>query len=233
MAIGGLSNTYEFNPNLGELTLYSFGMIGIRRSALLQEHMWSARMAANMLLSGRWSGQTPNLWSVDLQTITLIPGQTTYDVDPSTVTILDAYVVQGQPGATVNRLIMPISRSEYASYPQPNQTGQITVFWFDRLLAPTITFYFAPDDSQAQVQYYRVRRAMDANFQSGQQVEIPGYWLEAFALGLAQRLALTWAPERAAGLKMLADEAYAIAAEQNTENAQFFVSPILGGYYRA
>ena len=232
MAIGGLSNTYDFAPSLGECGIYAYGMIGLRRAALLQEHMWTLRMAANMLL-GRWSAQTPNLWSVDLQTVELIPGQTTYTVPANTVAILDAYVVQGNSGATVNRLILPISRSEYASYPQPNQIGQVTVFWFDRLLSPTITFYFAPDESQTQVQYYRVRQSMDANLPSGQQVELPYYWLESFALGLAHRLAISYAPDKAAGLKALADEAYAIAADQNVETSQTFISPIVSGYWRA
>lgn len=231
MAIGGLSNTYDFNPSLGELGLYAFGMIGIRRNAITQEHMWSMRIAANMLL-GRWSAQTPNLWSVDLQTIDLVPGQATYDVPDNTVMILDAYVVQGETGATVNRLIMPISRSEYASYPQPDQQGQITVYWFDRLLSPTVTFYFSPDDTQAQVQYYRVRRSMDANLTSGQQVEIPYTWLEAFATGLAHRLAFSWAQDKIASTKMFADEAYAIAADQNVETAAFYLSPLVGGYFR-
>ena len=231
MAIGGLSDTYSFNPSLGELGLYAFGLCGIRRAELTQEHMWSMRVAANLLLQ-RWSGQTPNLWSVDLQTVTLVPGQTTYTVDPATVMILDAYVVQNPGVSQINRLIMPISRSEYASFPQPQQQGAITVYWFDRLLAPTITFYFSPDDTQTEVQYYRVRRSMDANLVSGEQVELPGYWLEAFANGLGQRLATLWKPERAAGLKMLADESYEIAASQNVEGANFYVSPMVAGYWR-
>lgn len=231
MAIGGLSNTFDFAPGLGELGAYAFGLAGIRRAEMTQEHMWSLRMAANMLLQ-RWSGQTPNLWSVDLITTTLVPGQATYDVDPSTVMILDAYIVQGSGAGQINRLIMPVSRSEYAGFPQPQQQGAVTVYWFDRLLAPTITLYFVPDSSQPELQYYRVRRAMDADLTNGQQVEVPGYWLEAFAFGLAQRLAILWKPERAAGLKALADEAYEIAASQNVENANTFVSVLTAGYWR-
>ena len=54
------SGTYSFNPSLGELTLYAYNLIGVRNTAVLQEHMEAARMASNMMLS-RWSNQGVNL----------------------------------------------------------------------------------------------------------------------------------------------------------------------------
>jgi hypothetical protein len=77
-----------------------------------------------------------------------------------------------------------------------------------------------------------VRQIQDANLQSGQQVEIPYLWMEAFAYGLAQRLAVIWAPDRVQMLKPMADEAYQIAADQNVETAQQYISPIISGYFR-
>jgi hypothetical protein len=56
--------------------------------------------------------------------------------------------------------------------------------------------------------------------------------MEAFAYGLAQRLAIIWAPERAQMLKPMADEAYQIAADQNVETANTFISPLISGYFR-
>jgi hypothetical protein len=63
-------------------------------------------------------------------------------------------------------------------------------------------------------------------------LEIPVYFWDAFALGLAYRLALIWAVERAGALKTLADEAYGYAASQNTETSNIYVSPQLQGYFR-
>ena len=48
----------------------------------------------------------------------------------------------------------------------------------------------------------------------------------------AQRLATMWAPEKAIGIKALADEAYQIAAMQNVETSAFYISPGISGYYR-
>jgi hypothetical protein len=77
-----------------------------------------------------------------------------------------------------------------------------------------------------------VRRIQDSALTNGQTVEIPYLWLEAFALGLAQRLAMIWAPDKLQMLKPLADEAYMIAAEQNVEQAQQYISPMISGYFR-
>ena len=226
------SGTYTYNPGLGEITLYAYNLIGIRNTAVLQEHMEAARMAANMMLS-RWSNQGVNLWAVDLQTVTLTSGTTTYSVPSDTVVMLDTYMrIDNGVNDPIDRLILPISRTEYASYPNKEQQGFTTTYWFDRLLSPTVTLWPVPDGSAQFLRYYRVRRIQDSNLQGGEQVEIPYLWLEAFAYGLAQRLSLIWAPDKTAMLKPLADEAYMIAAEQNVETAQQYISPQLSGYWR-
>jgi hypothetical protein len=68
--------------------------------------------------------------------------------------------------------------------------------------------------------------------QNGQTVEIPYLWLEAFAYALAYRLSQIWAPAMSMGLKPMADESYQIAADQNVETAQQFISPMISGYFR-
>lgn len=228
------SGSYAFAPSLGELVIHAYNMVGVRPTSLAQEHMESARMAANLLLA-RWSNQGVNLWAVDLVTTDLVTGQATYPVDASTVMILDAYVTNDDSGANIDRIILPVSRSEYASYPNKEQQGYPTVFWFDRLLSPTVTLWPVPnvDNGPQTLKYYRVRRLQDARFPGGETVEIPYLWLEAFAYGLAQRLAVIWAPEKMAILQPLAAEAYQIAADQNIETAATYISPMLSSYWRA
>jgi len=245
------SGSYGFNPSLGELVLYAYNIIGVRNTSLLQEHMTAARMATNMMLS-RWSNQGVNLWKVDLEIVPLVAGQSVYAVDPSTVVILDAYVtIDNGNGYPIDRTIMPVSRTEYASYPNKNQQGFVTTFWFDRLnsgsdmagpgatqtptaiTGPQVALWPVPDGSTAQyLKYYRVVQAQTANFANGQTVDIPFLWMEAFADGLAFRLAKIWAPQMAQGLKAMADESYQIAADQNIETAQQYIAPQLSGYYR-
>ena len=228
------SGTYTFDPSLGELTLYAFNLIGIRNTSLVQEHMHSAKMATNMMLAN-WANRGVNLWAVDLVTTPLVQGQATYTVDQSTVMILDAYMATvNSGGVEIDRIILPVSRTEYASYPNKDQQGFTTTFWFDRLISPNVTLWPVPDGSSAQyLKYYRVRQIQDSNLANGQTVEIPYLWLEAFADGLSYRLSRVWNPTMAQGLKAISDESYNIAAAQNIEQAQQYISPQLSGYYRA
>ena len=304
------SDTYEYNPGLGEIVLYAFNMAGARSTALTQEHMFSARMAANMMLS-RWSSNSlgVDLWTVDLVTVQLIqtpailtasvtggvatltydtpdtpvylagqditvagvnvsgyngdftvvssgPGYVTYasgalangaggtistqyptasySVGPSTVMILDAYMgIVPSSGPEIDRIILPISRTEYASYPNKTQQGFSTAFWFDRLISPTVTLWPVPDGMSAQVlKYYRCRQVQDANFAGGQKVEVPYRFLEAFADGLAYRLSRIWNPSIAPALKQIADESYNIAALGDVENVPTYISPQISSYFR-
>lgn len=239
------SGSYSFGPNLGELTLYAFNNVGIRNTSLTQEHFESARMAANMTCVN-FSNRGVNLWKVDLVTVPLVQGQSTYSVDASTVVILDAYLtIDNGTGNPTDRSILPISRTEYASYPNKQQQGFTTTFWFDRLISgdgmngpnastgPTVTLWPVPDGSSAQyLNYYRLVQIQDANLSGATTVDIPYLWMEAFSDHFAFRLAKIWAPERAAPLKALADESYMIAADQNIESAQQYISPMISGYFR-
>jgi len=167
----------------------------------------------------------------------------TYSVDPNTVVILDAYCETTTNSAQpIDRIILPVSRTEYASYPNKQQTGFPTVFWYDRLIGstrstgspgPSVTLWPVPDGSSSQLlKYYRVRQIQDSNYTSGQTVEIPYLWMEAYAYALGHRLAVMWNPQKSMMLKPLADEAYQVAAEQNVETAQFYFSPQIQSYFR-
>jgi len=227
------SGTTAYNPSLGELTLYAFNLCGVRNTALAQEHMSSARTAANLMLSS-WSNRGVNLWKVDLVTVNLVTGTSTYSVPSDTVMILDAYVTNTGNGQNIDRIILPVSRTEYASYPNKQQQGFPTVYWLDRLISPTITIWPVPNTSNgpSTLSYYRVSQIQDSNFTSGQTIDIPYRWLEAFAQGLAYRLAMVWQPAIVQQLKPLADEAYNIAAQQDTEYVSMYISPQISGYYR-
>ncbi len=230
--ITNTSGTYGFAPSLGETVLYVYGLCGIRRTALTQQHFEDARMASNLLMSA-WSARGVNLWQVDLQCAQLQQGVSTYLVPSNTVVMLDVYINYNSAGPSpTSRIILPVSRTEYASYPNKQQQGFPTIFWFDRLLSPTVTLWPVPDGTVSSMNYYRLRQNQDATLSNAASLEIPVYFWDAFALGLAYRLALIWAVERAGALKTLADEAYGYAASQNTETSNIYVSPQLQGYFR-
>jgi len=226
------SGTVAFNPAIGALTLYAFSLCGIRRTAILQEHMADARMAAGLMLTS-WDNDTPNLWRVDLVTETLVEGTATYAVDPSVIMVLDAYIRTGEGDTQTDRIIWPVSRTEYAAYPNKELQAPPTSFWFDRLLSPTITMWPVPDGQQGyELHYYAVFQTQDANLANGETADVPPRWLDAFSWGLAARLAVSYAPDRAVALDAKAKEALEIARQQDVENTPMYLAPAIGGYYR-
>ena len=225
------SGTFSFNPSLGETVIYAYNRCGIRGTALLQEHMEAARMAANMVLAD-WSNRGVNLWQVALESQPLTAGVSTYDVDPAVVVILDGYVSRPNGTATIDRIILPVSRSEYASYSSKEQAGFPTTFWNDRLLSPTVTLWPVPNNSSWVFNYYVLKQAQDANFTSGQNVAIPYLWLKAFSDALSVELAVIWAPDRLTFLSPMADKSYTMASETGIEIAQTYISPQVQSYWR-
>lgn len=226
------SGVYAFAPSVGELVLNAYGRINIRRPEILAQHMVDARMEAN-LLQTEWMNKGVNLWTVDLISTTLVQGTATYDVDPTTVMILDAYIETGIAPNTIDRIIDPVSRTEYASFPNKTNQAQPTVFWFDRLVDPTITLWPVPDgNGPYTLKYYRFRQIQDANLPAGVTPEIPVRWLDAFAAGLAHRLSRIYAPPLEQARKADAMEAWQIAATQDVEDVPLYIYPGLGGYFR-
>lgn len=226
------SKSYEFNPSLGEMALEAFSRIGVRPSEITQQHMFNARQSANLVLS-EWSTLQPNLWMVGLQSAPLIEGSATYSVPAETVMILDAYISTGLTGDQQDRYIIPISRSEYAAYPNKEQEGFPTVYWFDRLIAPTFTLWPVPDGNGPYVlNYYSVRQTQDAVMSGAKTIEIPYRFLDAFACALAWRLSEKYAPQLEPRMYEKMERSWRIAAANDTENVPFYIAPMLGGYYR-
>ena len=221
-----------------EITIYNTGVVdGVQTVTASSSGSVSFSSSYSGSLSGGSATIAP-ITSFGLQT-----SISTYSVDPNTVVILDAYVTTTSNETNpIDRVILPISRTEYASYPNKQQQGFPTVFWFDRLASssrsagspgPSVTLWPAPDGTSSQyLKYYRVRQIQDSNFTNGQTVEIPYLWMEAYAYALAHRLSIIWNPQKSMILKPLADEAYGIAAEQNVEQAQQYISPQIQGYFR-
>lgn len=224
------SGTTSFNLSNASITVAAYARIQVRRPELLAEHMVDAYNEFNLMLSGLSNLQV-NLWTVDLVSLPLVAGTTTYAVDASTIMVLDAFLSYGSP--QTDRLIFPISRTEYASYPNKASQGVPSVFWFDRLISPTLTFWLVPDATGIYtVNYYRCRQVQDANLQNGETPNVPYRFLDALVAGLAHRLARIYKPELEAARSADADKAWGIAATQDTENVAMNIIPGLSGYFR-
>jgi hypothetical protein len=126
------SGTYDFNPSLADFVLNAYALVGVGRTDLKQMHLQDARLQANFLLT-EWSNRQVNLWTVDLQEFPLAEGVATYELPITTIAVLDAYVRTGDDtSGFIDRIIFPVSRTDYAALPNKGVPAQPTQFWFDR-----------------------------------------------------------------------------------------------------
>ena len=226
------SGTYDYFPSTAELGLVAFGRCGVRRAEILAAHMQDLKNASNLIMV-EMSNLQPNLWTVGLTSQALTASDGTYDVDDNVVMITDLYITYGTGSDTQDRLLFPISRTDYASYPNKTQEGFPTVFWFNRQTTPTLTFWPVPDDADTYVaKYYAVRQTQDTNITGGQTAELPYRFLEAFTSGVAWKLSEIYAPEKEDKLFARYQRAWGIAANQDVENVPLYLTPGLDGYFR-
>lgn len=221
------SGTYNFNPPIGTLTLNAFARCGVRRTEILQQHMEDAYLECNLLQSD-WGADGITWWTVLLDTQNLTQGTATYTVPANAVSVLDLYINNGSS----NRLILPFSRTDYASLATPDQQGFPTSFWWDRVIPSTITLWPVPDGSATYtMSFYYYTQIQDANIKQGGNTAIPYFWLNAYTADLAHRLSRIYAPALEQQRKLDRDEAYARACKQ-VENSPMYVTPGLQNYFR-
>lgn len=226
------SGTYNFLPSTGELFLAAYRRIQIHRSEIVNEHIADAKNETN-LLQVQWANLGPLLWTVDLQTVSLVQGTATYSVPSSTVMMLDVYIsMPNGDGSTSDRIIWPFSRTEYASTPDKAQQGAPTSFWFDRLISPTFTLWPVPDGSEPTLSYYRFSQIQDAVATNATNPQLPYLALDAYVAGLAHRLARIYKPEIEAQREADATKALNTFLTQFTENVPLYIGPATSTYWR-
>jgi hypothetical protein len=115
------------------------------------------------------------------------------------------------------------------AYPNKMTPGRPTVYWYDILIAPTITLWPVPDRVY-HLHFTRYRQQMDATMRGAGNAETPYRWLDAFCAGLAARLATHYAPALEQTRMAQAERAYGFAASRDKENAPIFLSPMIEFY---
>lgn len=221
------SQTYNFNPAFGEFVINAYAKCGIRRTELTAQHMSDARTEANFMMAD-WAGDGINLWQVERATLDLVKGQISYSIPKTVVFMLDLYVNLG--GSDI--ILTPISRSDYAAFPDKTVQGRPTSYWFDRTEEPSLYLWpLSPQDAVGGLTYYYMKQSQDVNLQNGTQLEIPYYYFDAFVWGLASRLAYLYAPDKVQLLQPRADRAWSRALQVGTENVPITMNVAMRGYF--
>lgn len=199
----------------------------------------TTRRSLNLLLI-EWQNRGINLWTIEQGEIPLVQGQITYDLPADTVDLLDFVIRtdtgQNQTDINISRISMPT----YATIPNKNAQGRPIQVWINRqsgatypdgmtttVKYPQINVWPSPDGAnQYTFVYWRMRRIQDAG-NGMNTADIPFRFLPALVAGLAFHLSLK-IPEaqgRVADLKVMYEEAFREAAEEDREKAPLRLAP--------
>jgi hypothetical protein len=227
------SSTYNYLPTTGELVLAAYARLQIRRAEILNEHLANAANENN-LLQVEWSNLGPLSWTTTLNSATLVQGEQIVTVPTQAIMVLDVYIsIPNGDGTYTDRIITPLSRTEFSS--QPNKLGQgaPTSYWFYRTINPQIYLWPVPDgNGPYTLNYYTFQQPQDVVIGGALNPNIPYRWLDANVAGLAYRLSRLYKPEIEAARGSDYKQAYTAAMTQDTEGTPLYLSPQTSGYWR-
>lgn len=228
------SGTSTFNLSILDLIEESFELCGAEvRSGY---DLRTARRSLNLMFAS-WANRGYNMWTVQEGSIPLTQGTITYNLPVDTVDLVDQ-VIRTQTGANQTDInISRISLDTYSTIPNKNTQGRPIQVWINRLsgatdpvsgvVYPTINVWPAPDQSNYYTfVYWRLRRIQDGGNGATTQ-DIPFRFLPALVAGLAYHLALKIpdALPRVEMLKIMYEEQFQLAADEDREKAPLRISP--------
>lgn len=230
------SGTYTWDLDNASLMIEAFDRCEIRPTAITRDQFLSGIRSLNLELRS-WSSRGVNLWSVQAFTIRAVTNQATYaagtgvsNISPYTVSILDMFWSQidgGGTGINIDRIMLPMSRTEYDELSNKLQPGQPTQYWFEKTVPVNLTIYQPPEQGYPYYQFsgHLLTRIQDANLTAAETPDIDPLGYDALCAGLAKRLALKFAPTKFATLKVEAKESWNEFADTNREDAPIRILP--------
>ena len=225
------TGTWNWNPDAGSIVLAAFEMLQIRGPELTTPHLEDAAFQSNMLMVDI-SNRNPERWLMELQSIPLT-SSATYTLQQRTIGVTTAVIAT--PGL-YDRAMGPMAAADYTVIPQKTIAAPPTAFWFYLGIPPTITLWPVPDTATiaagATLNLMTWRQTQDVDLTNGQSVDCPYRFLDAFATGLAARLAEYYRPEKEDKLNTRYEQCMARAIKRDQENVNITIAPTFQGYYQ-
>jgi hypothetical protein len=225
------SGVAVFNPDFSELVEEAYERAGLELRTGYD--LRTARRSMNFMAQ-EWQNKGINLWTVESGTITMVPGQITYDMPDDTIDIiehqcrLNAGSTTGQSDYTMTR----ISVSEYAHINNKNTQGMPLQVYVDRQRdKPVLYVWPVPDGTQTYtLAYWRLRRIQDVGSGGTNTIDVPSRFLPVLVAGLAYHIALKRpeATDRVPMLKQIYDEQWEMAAGEDRDKSSSRFVPQMG-----
>ena len=221
------ASTASFDLTIDQICQEAFERCGLQiRSG---NDLQTAKRSLNLMLA-EWANRGLNLWTIQLQEksiaadTTNLTGTSLFGSDADAAQqIIDITDVVIRDSSNNDYSATPISRSTYLNYTVKTTSGRPTQYYFERTINPTLYLYPAADTAYT-LKYYALLRMKDAGDYTNN-AEIPFRFLPCMTAGLAYYISMKKAPERMQALKLLYEDEFKRAADEDGERTSVFLTP--------
>ena len=211
------SNSRDFELDVGEIIEEAYERCGLEVRTGYDAR--TARRSLNLMFA-EWANRGLNLWTVNQETVTLTSGTAAITVSDDVVDILEVIVRRSSTDYDITR----ISRGEYGTIANKTTTGRPSQYFFDRQITPIINLWPVPENSTDQILYYYVRRIQDADTLVNT-TDLPFRFYPCMVAGLSYYLAMKRAPERLQMLKVVYEEEFQRASDEDEGRTPLKLQP--------
>ena len=221
------ASTASFDLTIDQICQEAFERCGLQiRSG---NDLQTAKRSLNLMLA-EWANRGLNLWTIQLQEKSIAADTTNLsgtnlfgssaDASQQIIDITDVVI---RDSSNNDYSATPISRSTYLNYTVKTTSGRPTQYYFERTINPTLYLYPAADTAYT-LKYYALLRMKDAGDYTNN-AEIPFRFLPCMTAGLAYYISMKKAPERMQALKLLYEDEFKRAADEDGERTSVFLTP--------
>tara|TARA_R110002012_G_scaffold84662_1_gene211546 strand:+ start:815 stop:1699 length:885 start_codon:yes stop_codon:yes gene_type:complete len=117
-----------------------------------------------------------------------------------------------------------LARGDYLAIPNKATTGRPTQYYFDRQIEPVLNLWPTPENNTDELRYYYVKRIQDVDALVDT-TDMPFRFYPCMIAGLAYYIALKKSPQRVQMLKVIYEEEFQRAADEDEDRVALKLQP--------
>lgn len=219
------TGTFLFDPNLATIADEAVERAGLNLQEITGEHIKSIRRSAGFMLAS-WSNRGHRQWTFEQIQHTVTPGEVSFDLPVGTVEVQSAVIRRNG----VDTEIYPISREDYLVLHDKNLTGRPDRYFVDRRRDTELgvnqaqVFYWLAGENSTDIIIMNVYKQIQDVGNAQNTLDIPFRFQEAFVSELAAKVAQKYNEAKYDNLKILANEEWELAHDEDRDTSPFVVS---------
>ena len=215
------SNSTDFEPNVAEFIEEAYERCGLELRTGYD--LKSARRSINLMLA-EWANRGLNQWTISEATQTVTEGTREYTLDSNVIDILDVVLRRTEGSTTTDTQMSRVSRSEYINIPTKATKARPNQYFLDKQNTPVLKIWPAPENSTDILVFNKMVRMDDAD-KATNTVDLPFRFYPCFVAGLAYYLSMKRNPQLTEQLKIIYEEEFRRAADEDGDRASFRINP--------